>query len=83
MPDVVMTDISMPGMDGIETTLALRLELDEATRNTPVMGLTANVNPQDLERFKASGLNALMLKPFDPVQLCAQIEQLMLNRRPD
>jgi signal transduction histidine kinase/CheY-like chemotaxis protein len=81
--DAVFMDMVMPKMDGIETTLALRLELDEATRNTPVMGLTANVNPQDLERFKASGLNALMLKPFDPVQLCAQIEQLMLNRRPD
>ena len=81
--DAIFMDMVMPKMDGIETTLALRLELDEATRNTPVMGLTANVNPQDLERFKASGLNALMLKPFDPVQLCAQIEQLMLNRRPD
>ena len=73
----------MPQMDGIETTAFIRSELDGAMRDVPVLGLTANVNPQDLERFKASGLNALMLKPFDPVQLCAQIEQLMLNRRPD
>ena len=72
----------MPKMDGIETTLALRRELDDITRNTPVLGLTANVNPQDLERFKASGLNDVMLKPFDPVQLCHQIELLILNRRP-
>jgi CheY-like chemotaxis protein len=60
----------------------LRRELDEATRNTPVLGLTANVNPQDLERFKAAGLNEVMLKPFDRVQLCNQIEALILNRRP-
>jgi signal transduction histidine kinase/CheY-like chemotaxis protein len=80
--DVIFMDMVMPKMDGIETTLALRREFDDITRNTPVLGLTANVNPQDLERFKASGLNDVMLKPFDPVQLCHQIELLILNRRP-
>jgi CheY-like chemotaxis protein len=80
--DVIFMDMVMPKMDGIETTQALRRELDEATRNTPVLGLTANVNPQDLERFKAAGLDDVMLKPFEPAQLCAQIEELILNRRP-
>jgi signal transduction histidine kinase len=81
--DAIFMDMVMPKMDGIETTLALRREIDEATRNTPVLGLTANVNPQDLERFKASGLNEVMLKPFDPQQLCHRVEWLILNRRPD
>lgn len=81
--DAIFMDMVMPKMDGIETTLALRRERDDITRNTPVLGLTANVNPQDLERFKAAGLNDVMLKPFDPVQLCHQIELLILNRRPD
>jgi signal transduction histidine kinase len=81
--DAIFMDMVMPKMDGIETTLALRREIDEATRNTPVLGLTANVNPQDLERFKASGLNEVMLKPFEPVQLCHRVELLILNRRPD
>ena len=81
--DAIFMDMVMPKMDGIETTLALRRELDEATRNTPVLGLTANVNPQDLERFKASGLNEVMLKPFDPQQLCHRIEWLIMNRRTD
>ena len=80
--DVIFMDMVMPKMDGIETTQALRSDRDEATRNTPVLGLTANVNPQDLERFKAVGLNDVMLKPFDPVQLCTQVEALILNRRP-
>jgi signal transduction histidine kinase len=80
--DVIFMDMVMPKMDGIETTQALRRELDEATRNTPVLGLTANVNPQDLERFKAAGLDEVMLKPFDRTQLCNQIEALLLNRRP-
>lgn len=76
--DVIFMDMVMPKMDGIETTLALRRELDDITRNTPVLGLTANVNPQDLERFKASGLNDVMLKPFEPAQLCERIEQLLV-----
>lgn len=79
--DVIFMDMVMPQMDGIETTQALRRELDKTIRNTPVLGLTANVNPQDLERFKAAGLNEVMLKPFDPGSLCAQIEGLLLARK--
>lgn len=79
--DLVLMDMVMPQMDGIETTAFIRSELDGAMRDVPVLGLTANVNPQDLERFKAAGLNDVLLKPFDPVQLCTQIEALILNRR--
>jgi CheY-like chemotaxis protein len=49
-------------------------------RNTPILGLTANVTPQDLERFKAAGLNDVMLKPFDPAQLCSLIESWVADR---
>jgi CheY-like chemotaxis protein len=81
--DLVLMDMVMPQMDGIETTAFIRSELDGAMRQVPVLGLTANVNPQDLERFKAAGLNDVLLKPFDPVQLCTQIEALILKRRSD
>jgi CheY-like chemotaxis protein len=47
-----------------------------------VIGLTANVNPQDLARFKDAGLSALMLKPFDAVQLCDEVEALLLRGAP-
>jgi CheY-like chemotaxis protein len=48
-------------------------------RNTqvPILGLTANVNPVDLERFKSAGLSGVMLKPFESEQLCERIEQLL------
>lgn len=75
--DLVLMDMVMPLMDGIEATSALRNTLPAPVCNTPVMGLTANVNPQDLERFKSAGLNAVMLKPFEPAQLYAQIESLI------
>jgi len=79
--DVIFMDMVMPQMDGIETTQILRSELNEAIRNIPVLGLTANVNPQDLERFKAAGLTDVMLKPFEPAVLCAQIEALILAQK--
>jgi CheY-like chemotaxis protein len=66
-------------MDGIEATRHLRQ--NPAWQALPVLGLTANVNPVDLEAFKAAGLTGVMLKPFEPAQLCAQVEQMLLQRR--
>ena len=73
--DLVLMDMVMPVMDGIEATRRLREHPD--WRHTPVLGLTANVNPQDLARFEAAGLDGLLLKPFELAQLRAQIERLL------
>jgi CheY-like chemotaxis protein len=70
-------DMVMPVMDGIAATAALRMGTDPRLSQLPVLGLTANVNPLDLERFKMAGLNEVMLKPFEPVALCEKIEQLL------
>ena len=77
--DLVLMDMVMPVMDGIEATRQLRQ--NPASRPLPVLGLTANVNPVDLEAFRASGVDAVMLKPFEPAQLCARVEQMLLKRR--
>ena len=73
--DLVLMDMVMPGMDGTEATRRLRAHPE--WRHTPVLGLTANVNPQDLARFEAAGLDGLLLKPFELAQLRAQIERLL------
>lgn len=77
--DLVFMDMLMPVMDGIQTTQAIR-QSSTLRGLVPVMGLTANVDPQDLQRFKDAGLSALLLKPFDTAQLCAQVEALLLRR---
>jgi CheY-like chemotaxis protein len=77
--DLVFMDMLMPVMDGIQTTQAIR-QSSTVRGLVPVMGLTANVDPQDLQRFKDAGLSALLLKPFDTAQLCAQVEALLLRR---
>ena len=76
--DLVLMDMVMPVMDGIEATRRLRQHPDWF--HLPVLGLTANVNPADLDAFKAAGLTDVMLKPFDPTQLCARVEQWLLQR---
>jgi signal transduction histidine kinase/ActR/RegA family two-component response regulator len=79
--DVVLMDMVMPEMDGIEATRTLRMALPAPACNTPVLGLTANVNPQDLQRFYAAGVNAVLLKPFDQEKLCEHVETLMAAQR--
>ena len=76
--DMVFMDMVMPVMDGIDATLLIRQEPEARIRQVPVLGLTANVNPVDLARFKAAGLSDLMLKPFEPEQFCRRIELLLL-----
>ena len=76
--DLVLMDMVMPVMDGIEATR--RLRQNPQWQSVPVLGLTANVNPVDLDAFQRAGLTAVMLKPFEPAQLCAQVEQLLLRR---
>lgn len=74
--DLVLMDMVMPQMDGIETTQAIRL-LPGTKGQVPVLGLTANVNPTDLEKFTAAGLQAMMLKPFEPKQLRSKVLELI------
>ena len=76
--DLVLMDMVMPDFDGIETTLALHAHMRELGQTAPpVLGLTANVNPHDLQRFQDAGLQAVMLKPFDRVKLCTEIDRLL------
>ena len=79
--DVILMDMVMPEMDGIEATSALRLTFDQPTRDTPVLGLTANVNPLDLERFAAAGVSSVVLKPFDAAKVCAQVDEMLREKR--
>ena len=78
--DLVLMDMVMPVMDGIEATRKIKASELRAVRSTPVLGLTANVSTTDLERFKAAGLGGLLLKPFDVAQLRAEVLRLMADR---
>lgn len=61
--DLVFMDISMPVMDGVEATRAIR---DSEARGTrlPLIALTAHARPTDKERFRAAGLDDILVKPI-------------------
>lgn len=75
--DLVLMDMVMPLMDGIEATQAIRSQLPAPANAVPILGLTANVNPNDLARFEAAGLQGVMLKPFEPQAFCTYVRALL------
>jgi two-component system cell cycle response regulator DivK len=62
-PDVVLTDIALPGMDGVAVVRALKA--DPATAGIPVVALTASVMQSDRDRFDGAGFAGLIAKPID------------------
>ena len=75
VPDAVVLDVNMPDMDGPATLLAIR---DGATTHAiPVVFLTAGVVEADIDRLRAMPVTGVLHKPFDPMQLPAQLADLL------
>lgn len=77
-PDLVLLDISLPGMDGLEVLREIRA--DENLRDLPVIALTAHAMAGDRERFLAAGFDGYVTKPItDEELLLDAIEQHLLG----
>ena len=76
--DLVLMDMLMPVMDGAQTTEAIR-QMGGPQGRVPIIGLTANVNPADLEAFKAAGLTTVLLKPFQAAKLQSIVDNALLE----
>ncbi len=68
--DVVLMDLQMPEMDGLEATQEIRASHAEL----PIIALTANTSPGERERCLAAGMNGYLAKPFKPHELFAIVE---------
>jgi CheY-like chemotaxis protein len=72
-PDLVLMDVQLPGMDGVEALARLR---DNAgTAATPVLALTAQAMEGDRERFLASGFDGYISKPVNVLELVAIVRK--------
>ena len=80
LPDLVLLDISLPGMDGNE--ILARIRADTALRRLPVIALTAHAMSGDREKYLAAGFNDYITKPIvDETILLAAIERWLLTTR--
>ena len=70
-PDLVLLDYMMPEMDG--TAILAALQSDPATRNIPVVFMTAKSMPAEVAKLVAAGAAAVIAKPFDPLRLGPQL----------
>jgi diguanylate cyclase (GGDEF)-like protein/PAS domain S-box-containing protein len=81
VPDLIITDVLMPRMDGYK--LCVRLKNDPDLRRVPVLVYTASFGDAADKRFALSlGVNAFMLKPQDPDALLGEIERLLSSEAP-
>jgi two-component system cell cycle response regulator DivK len=76
-PDLVLMDIQLPGMNGIQALKKLRE--DEATRAIPVLAFTASVMPQDRREIMDAGFDGFVAKPVNLKEFIAAIAKALGN----
>ena len=72
--DLLLLDVMMPGLDGPSTLKALRAM--PATAGTPVIFMTAKVQAAEVAQYRELGAIDVIHKPFDPMELSAQISRI-------
>jgi two-component system cell cycle response regulator DivK len=75
LPALVLMDVQLPGIDGVEGLA--RLRRSERTAAIPVLALTAQAMHGDRERFLAAGFDAYLSKPVDIVELLRTVGELL------
>lgn len=78
-PDVIVLDVMMPDMTGPETLVELRR--NPRLAETPVLFMTARGRDTDIKDYMALGAAGVILKPFDPLRLAAQLRACLADGR--
>lgn len=74
--DIVLMDVQMPRMDGLEATMCIRTLEDENLAQIPILGVTAHALKEEIQRCLDAGMNGCMTKPFVPRELFKTITLL-------
>ena len=75
LPDLILMDIQLPGMDGL--TLTRQIKADPALRHITVVAFTAYAMKGDEEAMRAAGCDGYLAKPIDVARFAAQVRQLL------
>nr|WP_321462121.1 response regulator [uncultured Cohaesibacter sp.] len=76
-PDMVLLDVMMPVMDGVETLKTLKSMPEVAA--IPVIFMTAKAQRHEVQSYKAMGALDVITKPFDPIELPARIAEIWIR----
>ncbi len=74
--DIILLDINMPVMDGMECAKAIRASKNEAISSIPLIAITGNARNYSMEDFKEAGFNDMLAKPLNFDALVAQVKVL-------
>ena len=75
IPDLILLDRMMPEKDGIDTFKELKQ--NKSTKSIPIIFLTARVQTQEMDEYEDLDVLGVLRKPFDPMTLTEEIEELM------
>jgi CheY-like chemotaxis protein len=75
--DVLLLDLIMPNMDGLEVTRSIRKDMVAPFKHLPIIGLTASSHPNDHAACRAAGMNAVVLKPINKLHLESSVLSLL------
>ena len=76
--DVILMDIQMPGMNGVEAAARIRgIERETGAARTPIIALTANVMRHQIDEYRQAGMDAFVAKPIDAMALVGAIESVL------
>jgi signal transduction histidine kinase/CheY-like chemotaxis protein len=78
--DLVLMDVQMPEMDGMEATAAIRQHEKSTGLHTPIIALTANAMKGDREKYLSSGMDGYLAKPIRPLELDELLESHIAGR---
>jgi CheY-like chemotaxis protein len=78
--DLLITDIQMPVMDGMELTKFIRQYSDKTKAKLPILGFTGSSTSEGKDRYLSMGMNDVFYKPFDEKDLLNIIERLIRNQ---
>ncbi len=77
--DLLLMDVRMPEMDGLEATMKIRAQKNKSYSNIPIIALTAAVTEEEMEVYRTAGMNDILAKPFQENELLQKIIPVFQN----